>query len=317
VRNFGWPCYEGAGRQGGFDGTNLNICETLYGSAGAVTTPHFTYNHSAKVVAGETCGTGSSAIAGLAFHPAAGPYPASYRGALFFTDYNRRCIWVMLPDGTGTPDPTLIQTFDSGLSGGAVNLETGPDGDLFYVDYDGGRIVRIEYSVENTPPLASFTASPTVGPAPLTVFFDAASSSDPEGLALSYAWDLDGDGGFDDAMGVTTSFVYANAGAYTVRLRVTDVAGATATASTVISAENTPPRATILTPSSSLTWTVGQAISFSGQATDDQQGDLAPASLTWTLIMHHCPSDCHEHAIQQFAGVASGSLSAPDHEYPS
>jgi hypothetical protein len=33
--------------------------------------------------------------------------------------------------------------------------------------------------------------------------------------------------------------------------------------------------------------------------------------------MHHCPSDCHEHAIQQFAGVASGSLTAPDHEYPS
>jgi hypothetical protein len=94
---------------------------------------------------------------------------------------------------------------------------------LSYVDFDGGRIVRIEYFVENNPPLASFTASPTVGPAPLTVFFDASSSSDPEGLAVSYAWDLDGDGGFDDATGVTTSFVYASAGSYTVRLQVTDV----------------------------------------------------------------------------------------------
>ena len=30
VENFGWPCYEGAGRQSGYDGANLNICETLY-----------------------------------------------------------------------------------------------------------------------------------------------------------------------------------------------------------------------------------------------------------------------------------------------
>ena len=33
--------------------------------------------------------------------------------------------------------------------------------------------------------------------------------------------------------------------------------------------------------------------------------------------MHHCPSNCHTHDIQQFVGVASGSFPAPDHEYPS
>ena len=30
----------------------------------------------------------------------------------------------------------------------------------------------------------------------------------------------------------------------------------------------------------------------------------------------HCPLDCHEHPLQTFAGVASGSFAAPDHEYP-
>ena len=68
VENFGWPCYEGQGRQSGYDGANLNICENLY-KAGAVTGPHYTYNHSAKVVAGETCPTGSSSMAGIAFAP--------------------------------------------------------------------------------------------------------------------------------------------------------------------------------------------------------------------------------------------------------
>ena len=30
VENFGWPCYEGNGRQSGYDGANLSICENLY-----------------------------------------------------------------------------------------------------------------------------------------------------------------------------------------------------------------------------------------------------------------------------------------------
>ena len=100
IENFGWPCYEGAGRQSGYDGANLSICESLYAgsSFGAVTAPFYTYNHSAKVVTNETCPTGSSAIAGLAFY-GGGAYPAQYQGALFFADYTRDCIWAMLPAG--------------------------------------------------------------------------------------------------------------------------------------------------------------------------------------------------------------------------
>jgi hypothetical protein len=44
VTNFGWPCYEGTGRQGGYDGADLSICENLYAAgAGAVTSPYYTY----------------------------------------------------------------------------------------------------------------------------------------------------------------------------------------------------------------------------------------------------------------------------------
>ena len=42
-----------------------------------------------------------------------------------------------------------------------------------------------------------------------------------------------------------------------------------------------------------------------------------PRRSRWSLIMHHCPSNCHAHPVQTFAGVASGSFAAPDHEYPS
>ena len=62
---------------------------------------------------------------------------------------------------------------------------------------------------------------------------------------------------------------------------------------------------------------MGQTISFAGSATDPDQGSLPASALPWTLVLMHCPDDCHEHVVQQFPGVASGSFVAPDHDYPS
>jgi hypothetical protein len=71
------------------------------------------------------------------------------------------------------------------------------------------------------------------------------------------------------------------------------------------------------TPSSSLTWAVGDTINFSGHATDAQDGTLPASNLRWELIIHHCTTGCHTHTAQTITGVASGSFSAPDHDYPS
>jgi glucose/arabinose dehydrogenase len=311
VSNFGWPCYEGASPQPAYDGADLTICESLYARAGAVSAPYFAYRHSDQVVPGEACGTGSSAIAGLAFY-AGGSYPDAYAGALFFADYNRKCLWAMLPGAGGLPEPASRQTFVAGAAG-PVEITAGPGGDLFYVDYDSGTVRRVQYH----GPTAVVTASPTSGPSPLTVSFDGSASSDPDGDALAFAWDLDGDGAFDDSTEVAPQHTYASSGVYTARLRVTDGAGLSDTASVVISVGNGPPAASITSPSPSLRWSVGQLVSFSGSATDPDEGALPPSALTWTLVLQHCPSDCHEHVVQEFAGVVEGSFVAPDHEYPS
>ena len=54
----------------------------------------------------------------------------------------------------------------------------------------------------------------------------AAAPATREGGPLSYAWDLDGDGAFDDSTAVAPSFTYNAGGNYDVRLRVTDNQGA-------------------------------------------------------------------------------------------
>jgi PKD repeat protein/endonuclease YncB( thermonuclease family) len=134
---------------------------------------------------------------------------------------------------------------------------------------------------------------------------------------LSYAWDLDGDGQYDDSTVVSPSHTYTSPGVYTASLRVTDSHGEARTDSVEISAGNSPPTATIISPAPGTTWKVGDLIEFAGGATDAQDGPLPAAALSWTLILHHCPSNCHAHTVQSFDGVAGGSFTTPDHEYPS
>jgi glucose/arabinose dehydrogenase len=316
VVNFGWPCYEGPVKHYGYDAANLQICEDLYAQPGAVTPPVFSYAHTDQIVAGEACGTGSSSLAGVAFQfYAGGPYPPAYDGALFFADYSRDCIWAMLRGANGLPDPTTIQAFDAPAAN-PVELQVAPSGELYYADFDGGAIHRIRYFTGNRPPTAVATATPSTGTAPLEVGLDATGSSDPDGDALGYSWDLDGDGAFGDSAAARPTRTYP-AGDVTVGLRVTDGRGGSATTTVLVHSANTPPTVTIAGPTAATTWKVGDTIPFAGSATDRQDGTLAPARLSWSLVLQHCPSNCHQHSIQTFPGVASGSFVAPDHDYPS
>jgi glucose/arabinose dehydrogenase len=316
AENFGWPCYEGTGRQPGYDSANLALCEGLYSEgAGAATSPYRAYRHADRVVSGESCPTGTSSIAGLDFYES-GPFPNSYDGALFFADYSRDCIWAMLPGANGLPNPDTIQTFGAQASN-PVSLQIGPAGELFYPDFDGGTIRRVRYLPGNQPPTAVAEASPTSGPAPLAVQFDATDSSDPEEDPLTFAWDLDNDGAFDDSTSPMPTRTYAQPGQHIATVRVTDSLGASDTDAVTVTAGNAPPQATITSPSPSFTWNVGEQVDFAATATDPQDGTLPPSAFSWQLDLEHCPGGCHTHDVQEFAGVRNGSFAAPDHEYPS
>ena len=167
-------------------------------------------------------------------------------------------------------------------------------------------------NVGNQPPDAVAQANSTSGPPGVTVNFDGRNSRDPEGDPLTYAWDLDADGQYDDSTSATPSFTYPTAGRYLVGLRVTDTLGVSDTDTVEIKVSHSPV-AVIDTPSPSLTWKVGDAITFSGHADDPEDGSLPAAALTWKVDLH---TGLNRRTVYSFSGVSGGSFSAPDAQIP-
>jgi hypothetical protein len=71
---------------------------------------------------------------------------------------------------------------------------------------------------------------------------DASGSSDPDGVIVSYEWDLDGDGEYDDATGITAMLDAVDGPAMvTVGLRVTDDYGETDIDTATVEIDNVAP----------------------------------------------------------------------------
>ena len=274
-----------AGRAG-YDGANLNICESLYAAGRARSPPvlHLQPQRArswparrARPAARRSPGSRSTQRRHL---------PGAYDGALFFADYSRNCIWVMLAGANGLPDPDDRRR-SSPARPDPVDLEIGPGGDLFYVDFNGGTIRRISYFAANQPPTASHHARrPTSGAAPLTGQLrrhaaratrtaatahlrlgprrrrrvrrlDAADRD----LHLHAAGQLHGAAAGDRRRGAP-------------RRR--------ARRSRSRAEQHAADARSIDTPAAGTTWTVGDTITFSGHATDAQQGTLPASALSWS-----------------------------------
>ena len=125
----------------------------------------------------------------------------------------------------------------------------------------------------NAPPVASFTATPATGEAPLDVLFYAAASSDSDGTITQFRWNF-GDG--QTGSGYRLNHTFDTPGTYQVQLTVTDNDGDTGTKNlnvNVLAQTNQPPTASFTaTPPSG---EAPQDILLDGSGSTDTDGSIA------------------------------------------
>jgi hypothetical protein len=128
----------------------------------------------------------------------------------------------------------------------------------------------------NQPPVADANGPYTVDEgSPVTL--DGSGSTDPDGDALTYDWDLDNDGEYDDATGVTTSWTYPDGPAIeTVGLRVTDFFGEADVDTAIVTVDNVAPTLEPITVAPTLVM-VGGSVEASAGFTDPGIADTHTA----------------------------------------
>jgi glucose/arabinose dehydrogenase len=346
--NSGWPCYEGIAPQFQFrkltEETGLEICKAMYPpNPNPTSLPLFSYSHKQTVVPGDECPTqAGSAVSGLSFYEGS-QFPAKYKGALFFADAVRGCFWVMYPGADGRPDPASAERFlREGSIYPGVKIAEGPDGYLYYADLlseegvGAGEIRRIAYKPNS--PVARLKATPPFGLYNLSDKFetvlDAGESTDPDGKALTYKWDLNEDGVFEASGGATKALTFTKAEQESregkgespnrvVAVRVEDDENLTSVARITLYPGDKPPTVTITEPSSGFHWGVGDEIDLNALGTDANGNPIfEPLPYYWVTRMAHCPNlsepnACHVHPLQTFSGIKHAELIAPQHDFPS
>ena len=78
--------------------------------------------------------------------------------------------------------------------------------------------------LQDKPPVVSLSASPATPAVGAPVTFTA-TASDPDGSVAAIAWDLDGDGQFNDGTGAVVTRSFSTSGSRIVSVRATDNAG--------------------------------------------------------------------------------------------
>ncbi len=124
--NLGWPCFEGEAPNA-FD----PICKPLLADPSSVTFGFHTYSHE----------DGWGAVIGGEFYTGH-VYPAYYRGAYFYGDFNKGTVQSVVFNGAGLP---TFADFATGIPG-LVQISNGPDGALYLLSVVTGSLYRVRYT---------------------------------------------------------------------------------------------------------------------------------------------------------------------------
>ena len=240
---------------------------------------------------------GNASTGGIWYTGTGGNFPAGYANSFFMSDYGGR--WIKRVTFDNNYKVAKVDDFASNTT--VVCMAENPlDGSLFYVDYGTGTmgtasINKITFG-GNKPPVVKVKADKYFAPASnLTVQFDGTDSYDPDqgGSIAGYVWDFD-DGTTSAESKPTHTFInpQGTPKKFDVKLTVTDVGGASAEQNFVVSLNNTPPIAIIISPIKDSRYKVGGDSTLALEAIiNDAENNIS--QYEWQTILVH---NEHTHA---------------------
>jgi glucose/arabinose dehydrogenase len=277
--NYGWPRVEGFR-------TNQVVSDLI----GIYTDPVHAYS------------AGGQAITGGAFYnPNTPMFPAAYEGDYFFGDYVSGTFRTI---NAGDPPPYNTSfTFGTG-SNGPLDFDVAPDGSLWYLEYGNQQVRRVFVNNSANPSINNQPQNQTV-----SIDQPATFSVIAGGPNLTYQWQRN----LVDIPGATgVSYTLPNPqlsdNGASFRVVVSNTSGSvTSNSATLTVVNNRLPNPVINTPSTSLLFTAGVPVSFSGSATDPEDGPLSASNFTWEV--RYITGSAPERPFQPpQSGISSGSF---------
>ncbi|WP_225000068.1 PQQ-dependent sugar dehydrogenase [Cesiribacter sp. SM1] len=239
-----------------------------------------------------------SAVGGPVFRQAdfapnaARVFPAYFEGKWLVTDYVRNWIMVITMNSARTEVESIEHLLppEQLTHKQPLDMDFGPSGDLYLVEYGSGgqgRISRIEYNAGNRAPIALAGAEPSTGAVPLKVGLSSKGSTDFDGDNLNYTWQvkpLTG-GQVKNYTQQNPSVTIEQPGRYSVLLRVSDPAGASDSVSLEIVAGNERPAVDFEISSGNQTFYFpGKTIEYKVQVSDKEDGSLANGNIAPSAV---------------------------------
>ncbi|MBD2654128.1 hypothetical protein H6G45_11670 [Synechocystis sp. FACHB-383] len=186
-------------------------------------------------------------------------------------------------------------------TGPSVNFTTSNSGiatvGLQVTDNLGGTAKASQIiTVNNVAPIANAGISQT-GFINVPFVLSGANSTDPGNDIMTYAWDLDADGHYDDGTGVDTTFIPTQPGIYTIGLQVTDADGASSTDTTTITVQDKPAENLLFYDSFELS-------EWNGNWVEDNQND-------WFRSTQRARDGSHSAEVDGLANNATLTMARP------
>ena len=316
-QNFGWPKYEGVNYQPGYNNptyapashelpkvqwrTNkINAQGIINGTV---------YDIGSPQLPGPNFG-GNCSMGGVWY--TGSDFPTEYQNTYFHADYGGD--WIKNFDFNGNNDPIFAKDFKAGANA-IVFVGSNPlDGAIYWIgdaagsSSNGANVIhKISYNpTGNLPPVAVASSDISYGGSSLTVQFNSEFSYDPEGSALSYAWDF-GDGNSSSVANPMHTFAASGSGAetFTAVLTVTDGNNQTDQDELIISLNNSPPNivSTSLDGISTFSHNSNTTLNLSAVVNDAEHANNQ-LSYEWQYGLYHNDHNHNEPSINSPTGSA-------------